>query len=180
MYNVCSECLWNCSLSLVSFPTRKPYCLLLILRAWLWKINELSMEYHRILFGFAAFCPYHIGQWTIHGLQMTEVAEASKFAGVFTTMVGYIVVAIGLVLLHSLLSLIRIQKWVFSFSVNGYLLLLSKSNDVYLSFLIVFSSTSSPDVHFVIALQPLGEVKSINEKLHTKPTSYLGSFVELG
>ncbi|XP_067934672.1 E3 ubiquitin-protein ligase MARCHF6-like [Watersipora subatra] len=57
-----------------------------------------------------AFCPYHIGQWTINGLRMTAVAESSKFEGVLTTMVGYVMVAICLVLLHTILGLVRLQK----------------------------------------------------------------------
>ena len=58
----------------------------------------------------SAFCPYHIGQWTINGLRMMEFAEASKFAGVFTTMVGYVVVAFGLVILHTLLYVVGLNK----------------------------------------------------------------------
>lgn len=43
---------------------------------------------------------------------MMEFAEASQFAGVFTTMVGYVVVAFGLVILHTLLYVVGLNKLV--------------------------------------------------------------------
>ena len=63
-----------------------------------------------MLLAVVAFCPYHIGQWTINGLRMTEMAEASRFEGVLTTMVGYVVVAVCLVLLHTILALAQLQR----------------------------------------------------------------------
>jgi len=41
---------------------------------------------------------------------MTDMAAASKFEGVLTTMIGYIVVAMCLVILHAILQLIGLQK----------------------------------------------------------------------
>ena len=38
------------------------------------------------------------------------MAEASRFEGVLTTMVGYVVVAVCLVLLHTILALAQLQR----------------------------------------------------------------------
>ncbi|KAF6031361.1 MARCH6 [Bugula neritina] len=57
-----------------------------------------------------AFCPYHIGQWTVSGLRLSKYAEASKFEGVLTTMVGYVVVAMCLMILYTIMALTRLHK----------------------------------------------------------------------
>uniref|UniRef100_A0A3Q1BXC7 E3 ubiquitin-protein ligase MARCHF6 n=1 Tax=Amphiprion ocellaris TaxID=80972 RepID=A0A3Q1BXC7_AMPOC len=52
-----------------------------------------------------AFCPYHIGHFSVVGLGFEEYVQASHFEGLITTIVGYILLAMTLILCHSLLQL---------------------------------------------------------------------------
>lgn len=81
-----------------------------LFRLWHSSINFRVLSVASIGRSIAAFCPYHIGQWTINGLRMTTFAEASRFEGVLTSMVGYVVVAICLILLHTVLAIIRLER----------------------------------------------------------------------
>lgn len=57
-----------------------------------------------------AFCPYHIGQFTIAGFHLQEYYVASNFEGLLTTLTGYMIIAISLVLFHTLASVSRLIK----------------------------------------------------------------------
>uniref|UniRef100_A0A8C7G9L3 E3 ubiquitin-protein ligase MARCHF6 n=1 Tax=Oncorhynchus kisutch TaxID=8019 RepID=A0A8C7G9L3_ONCKI len=47
-----------------------------------------------------AFCPYHIGHFSVMGLGFEEYVQASQFEGLITTIVGYILLAMTLILCH--------------------------------------------------------------------------------
>uniref|UniRef100_A0A665VFF7 E3 ubiquitin-protein ligase MARCHF6 n=1 Tax=Echeneis naucrates TaxID=173247 RepID=A0A665VFF7_ECHNA len=47
-----------------------------------------------------AFCPYHIGHFSVVGLGFEEYVQASHFEGLITTIVGYILLAMTLILCH--------------------------------------------------------------------------------
>ncbi|KZC11858.1 E3 ubiquitin-protein ligase MARCH6 [Dufourea novaeangliae] len=55
-----------------------------------------------------AFCPYHIGSFAIAGLGLQEYAAASHFEGLVTTLCGYCVIGVCLVVLHTLAALLGV------------------------------------------------------------------------
>ncbi|ETE71645.1 E3 ubiquitin-protein ligase MARCH6 [Ophiophagus hannah] len=56
-----------------------------------------------------AFCPYHIGHFSIVGLGFEEYVQASHFEGLITTIVGYVLLAVSLIVSHvSLLVVVEI------------------------------------------------------------------------
>lgn len=57
-----------------------------------------------------AFCPYHIGHFAIAGLGLQEYAAASHFEGLVTTLCGYCVIGVCLVVLHALAALLALQR----------------------------------------------------------------------
>uniref|UniRef100_A0A8C8IWZ1 E3 ubiquitin-protein ligase MARCHF6 n=1 Tax=Oncorhynchus tshawytscha TaxID=74940 RepID=A0A8C8IWZ1_ONCTS len=57
-----------------------------------------------------AFCPYHIGHFTVVGLGFEKNVRASHFEGLITTIVGYILLAMLLILCHGLAALVRFQR----------------------------------------------------------------------
>ncbi|AWP20740.1 E3 ubiquitin-protein ligase MARCH6 [Scophthalmus maximus] len=57
-----------------------------------------------------AFCPYHIGHFTVVGLGFEEYVQASHFEGLITTIVGYVLLAMTLILCHGLAALVRFQR----------------------------------------------------------------------
>lgn len=57
-----------------------------------------------------AFSPYHIGQLTVAGCGFREYAMASHFEGLVTTLCGYCVIGIGLVVLHNAATLLGLRK----------------------------------------------------------------------
>ncbi|KAK9527832.1 hypothetical protein VZT92_014357 [Zoarces viviparus] len=57
-----------------------------------------------------AFCPYHIGHFSVVGLGFEEYVQASHFEGLITTIVGYILLAMSLILCHGLAALVRFQR----------------------------------------------------------------------
>ncbi|XP_069958511.1 E3 ubiquitin-protein ligase MARCHF6 isoform X2 [Cherax quadricarinatus] len=57
-----------------------------------------------------AFCPYHIGHFTIVGFKLKGWVSASHFEGLLTALCGYCVVGLCLVLLHTLAALIRLNR----------------------------------------------------------------------
>ncbi|XP_060599884.1 E3 ubiquitin-protein ligase MARCHF6-like [Ruditapes philippinarum] len=59
-----------------------------------------------------AFCPYHIGHFTMIGMKMEDVVEASHFEGLLTTLIGYVVIAFSLIFLYAICSLIRLKRFV--------------------------------------------------------------------
>ena len=62
------------------------------------------------MFSFSAFSPYHIGHFTIMGFKLKTYIDGAHFAGILTTLSGYCVIGICLVLLHALTKLLRIKK----------------------------------------------------------------------
>ncbi|XP_046484590.1 E3 ubiquitin-protein ligase MARCH6 [Neodiprion pinetum] len=57
-----------------------------------------------------AFCPYHIGHITIAWLGLQEHVTASHFEGLVTTLCGYCVIAVSMVVLHTLAALLGLQR----------------------------------------------------------------------
>ncbi|WAR12066.1 MARH6-like protein [Mya arenaria] len=58
-----------------------------------------------------AFCPYHIGHFTMIGLKMEDMVEASHFEGLMTTLIGYVVIAFSLVVLYGMCALVRLKRF---------------------------------------------------------------------
>uniref|UniRef100_A0A8B9GGW6 RING-type E3 ubiquitin transferase n=1 Tax=Amazona collaria TaxID=241587 RepID=A0A8B9GGW6_9PSIT len=57
-----------------------------------------------------AFCPYHIGHFSIVGLGFVEYVQASHFEGLITTIVGYVLLAVTLIVCHGLAALVKFQR----------------------------------------------------------------------
>uniref|UniRef100_A0A8C5SWA8 RING-type E3 ubiquitin transferase n=1 Tax=Laticauda laticaudata TaxID=8630 RepID=A0A8C5SWA8_LATLA len=57
-----------------------------------------------------AFCPYHIGHFSIVGLGFEEYVQASHFEGLITTIVGYVLLAISLIVSHGVAALVKFQR----------------------------------------------------------------------
>ncbi|XP_028909534.1 E3 ubiquitin-protein ligase MARCHF6 isoform X2 [Ornithorhynchus anatinus] len=57
-----------------------------------------------------AFCPYHIGHFSVVGLGFEEYVQASHFEGLITTIVGYVLLAITLIICHGLAALVKFQR----------------------------------------------------------------------
>ncbi|XP_076757709.1 membrane-associated ring finger (C3HC4) 6 isoform X2 [Xylocopa sonorina] len=57
-----------------------------------------------------AFCPYYIGSFAIAGLGLQEYAAASHFEGLVTTLCGYCVTGVCLVILHTLAAPLGFQR----------------------------------------------------------------------
>ncbi|XP_029445897.1 E3 ubiquitin-protein ligase MARCH6 [Rhinatrema bivittatum] len=57
-----------------------------------------------------AFCPYHIGHFTVVGLGFENYVRASHFEGLITTIVGYVLLAVTLIICHGLAALIKFQR----------------------------------------------------------------------
>ncbi|XP_068423101.1 E3 ubiquitin-protein ligase MARCHF6-like isoform X2 [Clinocottus analis] len=57
-----------------------------------------------------AFCPYHIGHFTVVGLGFEEYVKASHFDGLVTTILGYILLAGALIVCHAFASLVKLQR----------------------------------------------------------------------
>ncbi|ESO98358.1 hypothetical protein LOTGIDRAFT_213986 [Lottia gigantea] len=58
-----------------------------------------------------AFCPYHIGHFTLVGCKVDDIVSASHFEGLLTTISGYVVIGIALVVLYLLCSLAKLKKF---------------------------------------------------------------------
>lgn len=52
-----------------------------------------------------AFCPYHLGGYALSSFKMSAYVEKTNFDGLITTITGYIVLAIFLVGLHTLMAI---------------------------------------------------------------------------
>ncbi|KAJ8277712.1 hypothetical protein GJAV_G00078920 [Gymnothorax javanicus] len=57
-----------------------------------------------------AFCPYHIGHFSVVGLGFEEYVHASHFEGLITAIVGYVLLAVTLIMCHGLAALVRFQR----------------------------------------------------------------------
>ncbi|KAL4235038.1 E3 ubiquitin-protein ligase march6 [Mactra antiquata] len=58
-----------------------------------------------------AFCPFHIGHFTMIGMKMENMVESSHFEGLLTTLIGYIVIAFSLVFLYAMCSLVKLKRF---------------------------------------------------------------------
>jgi len=52
-----------------------------------------------------AFCPYHLGHYMIYGFKMHDYVEKTHFEGLITTLVGYLMLAIILILLYASMAI---------------------------------------------------------------------------
>jgi len=57
-----------------------------------------------------AFCPYHIGHFTVVGFKMKSGIVGVHFSGLLVTMTGYCMIGLCLVLLHTVSSLLRFRR----------------------------------------------------------------------
>uniref|UniRef100_W5N7T3 E3 ubiquitin-protein ligase MARCHF6 n=1 Tax=Lepisosteus oculatus TaxID=7918 RepID=W5N7T3_LEPOC len=59
-----------------------------------------------------AFCPYHIGHFSVVGLGFEDYVQASHFEGLITTIVGYVLLAVTLIVCHTqgLAALVKFQR----------------------------------------------------------------------
>ncbi|XP_018121618.1 E3 ubiquitin-protein ligase MARCH6 isoform X3 [Xenopus laevis] len=57
-----------------------------------------------------AFCPYHIGHFSVVGLGFEDYVRASHFEGLITTLVGYVLLAVTLILCHGLAAVVKFQR----------------------------------------------------------------------
>ncbi|CAN9503334.1 unnamed protein product [Ophioblennius macclurei] len=57
-----------------------------------------------------AFCPYHIGHFSVVGLGLEDCLKPTHFDGLITTLLGYVVLAGALITCHSVASLVKFQR----------------------------------------------------------------------
>ncbi|KAM8967009.1 E3 ubiquitin-protein ligase MARCHF6 [Pelodytes ibericus] len=57
-----------------------------------------------------AFCPYHIGHFSVVGLGFEDYVRASHFEGLITTIVGYVLFAVNLIVCHGLAAIVKFQR----------------------------------------------------------------------
>jgi E3 ubiquitin-protein ligase MARCH6 len=57
-----------------------------------------------------AFCPYHIGHFTMMGLKVKAGNSGLHFSGLLITMTGYCMIGIILALLHAFASILRFRR----------------------------------------------------------------------
>ncbi|XP_075070474.1 E3 ubiquitin-protein ligase MARCHF6 [Mixophyes fleayi] len=57
-----------------------------------------------------AFCPYHIGHFSVVGLGFERYVKASHFEGLITTIVGYVLLAVTLILCHGIAAIVKFQR----------------------------------------------------------------------
>ncbi|XP_040207899.1 E3 ubiquitin-protein ligase MARCHF6 isoform X2 [Rana temporaria] len=57
-----------------------------------------------------AFCPYHIGHFSLVGLGFENYVHASHFEGLITTIVGYVLLAVTLILSHGMAAIVKFQR----------------------------------------------------------------------
>ncbi|KAM5156899.1 E3 ubiquitin-protein ligase MARCHF6 isoform 2-T2 [Mantella aurantiaca] len=57
-----------------------------------------------------AFCPYHLGHFSAVGLGFEGYVQASHFEGLITTIVGYVLLAVTLILSHGLAAIVKFQR----------------------------------------------------------------------
>uniref|UniRef100_A0A3B5AHP2 E3 ubiquitin-protein ligase MARCHF6 n=1 Tax=Stegastes partitus TaxID=144197 RepID=A0A3B5AHP2_9TELE len=72
--------------------------------------ERVTLHDSTVHFMMLSFCPYHIGHFSVVGLGFEEYVQASHFEGLITTIVGYILLAMTLILCHGLAALVRFQR----------------------------------------------------------------------
>ncbi|KAG5444532.1 E3 ubiquitin-protein ligase march6 [Clonorchis sinensis] len=70
---------------------------------WLIALNTLFV----VIF---AFCPYHVGQFTVLGFKLDNLITATHMEGLTTSLVGYLIIAGFLISLHCVLKLFGLQR----------------------------------------------------------------------
>ena len=65
--------------------------------------------YTLFFLGFA-FCPDHTGHFSLVHLGFEEHLQASHFEGLITTIVGYVLLAITLIIYHGLATLVKFHR----------------------------------------------------------------------
>uniref|UniRef100_A0A8C9WTI4 E3 ubiquitin-protein ligase MARCHF6 n=1 Tax=Scleropages formosus TaxID=113540 RepID=A0A8C9WTI4_SCLFO len=66
-----------------------------------------------------AFCPYHIGHFSVVGLGFERQVQASHFEGLITTIVGYVLLAVTLIMCHVSCSIVPQSPGNVFFFLNG-------------------------------------------------------------
>lgn len=74
------------------------------------KSKLLYRDQYDVFFMRAEFSPYHIGHFTLAGLQLQEMTKVQHFEGLLVTLCGYCVVGICLVLLHGVASVMKLKR----------------------------------------------------------------------
>ncbi|CAH8605728.1 unnamed protein product [Schistosoma mattheei] len=70
---------------------------------WLIALNTLFI----VIF---AFCPYHMGQFTVLGFNLERFINATHMEGFSTSLIGYIIFAFALILMHEVFSILNMPR----------------------------------------------------------------------
>ncbi|CAH8633320.1 unnamed protein product [Schistosoma margrebowiei] len=70
---------------------------------WLIALNTLFI----VIF---AFCPYHMGQFTVLGFNLERVINATHMEGFSTSLIGYIIFAFALILMHEVFAILNMPR----------------------------------------------------------------------
>jgi len=73
-------------------------------------MKPYSEENKALDFLFSAFCPYHIGHFTIVGFTLKSLISGAHFEGMLTTLCGYCVIGLSLVILHSITTFFKWKR----------------------------------------------------------------------
>ena len=57
-----------------------------------------------------AFCPYHIGHFALVGFKLNKYISGAHFEGMLTTLCGYCIIGLNLVILHTITSFLKFRK----------------------------------------------------------------------
>jgi len=57
-----------------------------------------------------AFCPYHIGQFTMSGFKMKHFTKGVNFEGLLITMIGYCMIGLNLIVFHTITNFLGFRK----------------------------------------------------------------------
>ncbi|CAH8651725.1 unnamed protein product [Schistosoma rodhaini] len=58
----------------------------------------------------AAFCPYHMGQFTVLGFNLERFINATHMEGFSTSLIGYIIFAFALILMHEIFAILNMPR----------------------------------------------------------------------
>ncbi|CAH8593628.1 unnamed protein product [Schistosoma turkestanicum] len=70
---------------------------------WLIALNTLFI----VIF---AFCPYHMGQFTVLGFNLERYISATHMEGLSTSLIGYIIFAFALILMHEVFAILNMPR----------------------------------------------------------------------
>ncbi|XP_074600357.1 E3 ubiquitin-protein ligase MARCHF6 isoform X2 [Brevipalpus obovatus] len=57
-----------------------------------------------------AYFPYHVGAFTVRSLGILDSVDVSNFEGVVSTLLGYIIIGVALVFLHSIAKMVKFKR----------------------------------------------------------------------